>query len=273
MPPPRATRRGEQNDPRQLARLNALAYGQDDEASDDDDRRLPASPFHAAGARPLEAGAHRLVVSRRGEELAAAAFDVPPPPPRPLPWARLPAPRRAALLGWLDGCGATCVVDRSCKVELPLPRAAPAPPATAPALGELAAAVDAARGAVLVLPGFVDAAEAARIVAAAHDMNLDMKAAIATSSAEPPVAEVMQRLLDKYARMRGRAASPLPFNRVGVQSVIPISYLFVVYLFMAEQPILFISGCAYWQDTGGRYLLALFGEYACSWLFCAVRPT
>mmetsp|Transcript_31166 Transcript_31166/g.101185 ORF Transcript_31166/g.101185 Transcript_31166/m.101185 type:complete len:85 (+) Transcript_31166:682-936(+) len=35
--------------------------------------------------------------------------------------------------------------------------------------------------------------------------------------------------------------SPLPFNRVGVQSVIPISYLFVVYLFMAEQPILFIS--------------------------------
>ena len=38
-------------------------------------------------------------------------------------------------------------------------------------------------------------------------MNLDMKAAIATSSAEPPVAEVMQRLLDKYARMRGRAAS------------------------------------------------------------------
>lgn len=32
----------------------------------------------------------------------------------------------------------------------------------------------------------------------------DMKAAIATSSAEPPVAEVMQRLLDKYARMRGR---------------------------------------------------------------------
>jgi hypothetical protein len=34
-----------------------------------------------------------------------------------------------------------------------------------------------------------------------------MKAAIATSSAEPPVAEVMQRLLDKYARMRGRAAS------------------------------------------------------------------
>ncbi|KAK7248215.1 hypothetical protein SO694_00081173 [Aureococcus anophagefferens] len=29
-------------------------------------------------------------------------------------------------------------------------------------------------------------------------------AAIATSSAEPPVAEVMQRLLDKYARMRGR---------------------------------------------------------------------
>ncbi|EGB02948.1 expressed protein [Aureococcus anophagefferens] len=35
-----------------------------------------APPFHAAGARPLEAGAHRLVVSRRGEELAAAAFDV-----------------------------------------------------------------------------------------------------------------------------------------------------------------------------------------------------
>ena len=134
-----------------------------------DARAARRRPFHAAGARPLEAGAHRLVVSRRGEELAAAAFDVPPPRPRPLPWARLPAPRRAALLGWLDGCGATCVVDRSCKVELPLPRAAPAPPATAPALGELAAAVDAARGAVLVLPGFVDAAEAARIVAAASE--------------------------------------------------------------------------------------------------------
>ncbi|KAH8067187.1 hypothetical protein JL720_12449 [Aureococcus anophagefferens] len=57
-----------------------------------DARAARRRPFHAAGARPLEAGAHRLVVSRRGEELAAAAFDVPPPPPRRCP-GRGSAPR------------------------------------------------------------------------------------------------------------------------------------------------------------------------------------
>ncbi|KAK7242086.1 hypothetical protein SO694_00156016 [Aureococcus anophagefferens] len=120
-------------------------------------RRRAAARGRRAPARRLAArrGARRGGVRRAAAAAAAAALGG-------------SAPRRAALLGWLDGCGATCVVDRSCKVELPLPRAAPAPPATAPALGERRAAVD-ARGAVLVLPGFVDAAEAARIVAAASE--------------------------------------------------------------------------------------------------------
>ena len=118
-----------------------------------------APPFHAVAARPVEAGRHALRVARGdGADLARVNFDVPAPAAKARRWAELSPPRQGALLEWLDGCGATVVVDRTCKVELPAPRAPPPSPPPA------RAAVEVPRGAVAVLPGFVDAEEAARII-------------------------------------------------------------------------------------------------------------
>ena len=95
-------------------------------------------PFHGVGYRPLEAGRHALTVFQRGGELARLAFDVPEAARIPRRWARLSDSRQRALLDWLDGCGATVVVDRMCKVALPLRSFAGADP---PPLGaELRAA-------------------------------------------------------------------------------------------------------------------------------------
>lgn len=120
-------------------------------------------PFHGVGYRPLEAGRHALTVFQRGGELARLAFDVPEAARIPRRWARLSDSRQRALLDWLDGCGATVVVDRMCKVALPLRSFAGADP---PPLGaELRAALEAATGKVVVLPGFADPAESAALVA------------------------------------------------------------------------------------------------------------
>ncbi|KAK7248573.1 hypothetical protein SO694_00160043 [Aureococcus anophagefferens] len=179
-------------------------------------------PFHAAGARPLEAGAHRLVVSRRGEELAAAAFDAAAAAAAAALALLGAAPRRAPRLARR--------LRRDVRRRPVVQGRAPAPARRAGAARDRAGARraqggrGAARGAVLVLPGFVDAAEAARIVAAASERGAmgparEERGGGAAAAAGRTPAAADGRCLSRPRRDGARALPGCAPDRVEVQVV------------------------------------------------------
>ena len=130
-------------------------------------------PFHAIGCRAVEAGPHSLRIFRsETDELGRMNFDVPDAPHVACKWARLSPVRQRALLDWLDGCGATCVVDRTCKIVLPLasydaPEAenGASPLETTPCGVRLRDFLSTAQGKVVVVPNFADPDESKALVA------------------------------------------------------------------------------------------------------------